>query len=165
MNKAYLLIGGNMGNRMANLKHACNVIESRCGAILTQSSVYETAAWGMEDQPDFYNQALLLETALQPECLMQTLLDIETDMGRVRIQNMGPRVIDIDILFIVGQVIDTPILQSPHPRMAQRRFVLEPLAEIAADIQEPLTHKKIATLLAECTDNLEVHRLTNTEQL
>jgi len=159
MNRAYLLIGGNMGDRKVNLQRACDEIERRCGAVLSRSSLYETAAWGVENQPDFYNQALLLETETAPESLMQTLLDIETFMGRVRTEHMGPRVIDIDILFVEGQIIQTDILQSPHPRMAQRRFVLEPLAEIAPDAVDPLTHKTVATLLAECSDPLEVHKL------
>ncbi|WP_447640650.1 MULTISPECIES: 2-amino-4-hydroxy-6-hydroxymethyldihydropteridine diphosphokinase [Chitinophagaceae] len=165
MNRAYLLIGGNLGDRMAHLKDACAEIERRCGIILAKSSIYETAAWGMEDQPDFYNQAIVLETSIFPERLMQILLDIEASMGRVRKEKMGPRIIDIDIAFIEDQLFNTNILQSPHPRMAQRRFVLEPLAEIAPDVREPQTHKKIATLLAACTDPLEVRRLTNTEQL
>ncbi len=161
MNRAYLLIGGNMGDRMANLKHACVEIEQRCGTIAARSSVYETAAWGIEDQPDFYNQALILNTSIFPERLMQLLLDIETSMGRTRTEEMGPRIIDIDILFIEDQLFNTKILLSPHPRMTQRRFALEPLAEIAPDVREPLTHKKIATLLAECTDPLEVRKLDN----
>ena len=159
MNRAYLLIGGNMGDRMANLKRACEEIERRCGTILAKSSVYRTAAWGAEDQPAFYNQALILDSPIFPESLMQLLLDIETSMGRVRTGKMGPRVIDIDILFVEGQLFQTDMLKSPHPLMAQRRFALEPLAEIAPEAREPFSHKKITTLLAECTDPLAVHKL------
>lgn len=164
MNRAYLLIGGNMGNRMANLRHAREEIARRCGTILALSSIYETAAWGLEGQADFYNQAVVLATSIFPERLMQILLDIETSMGRVRMEKMGPRIIDIDILFIEDQLFNTRILKSPHPLMAQRRFALEPLAEIAAEVREPLTHKKIATLLAECIDPLEVRKLANATQ-
>ncbi|PZP48483.1 MAG: 2-amino-4-hydroxy-6-hydroxymethyldihydropteridine diphosphokinase [Pseudopedobacter saltans] len=159
MNRAYLLIGGNMGDRKANLKRACDEIAERCGTIVAQSSIYETAAWGLEDQPDFYNQAIILDTGILPERLMQMLLDIETIMGRKRLEKMGPRIIDIDILFIEDQLFNTNILKSPHPLMAQRRFALEPLAEIASDARDPFTHKKIATLLEECTDPLEVHKI------
>lgn len=159
MNRAYLLIGGNMGDRMANLKLACDEIERRCGTIVAKSSIYETDAWGVQDQPDFYNQAIILATSIFPERLMQILLDIETAMGRVRTEKMGPRIIDIDILFIEDQLFNTNILKSPHPLMAQRRFALVPLAEIAPDARDPYTHKKIATLLMECTDELEVRKL------
>lgn len=159
MNRAYLLIGGNMGDRMANLKRACEEIERRCGKIVAKSSIYETAAWGLEEQPDFFNQAIILETSILPERLMRTLLDIETFMGRVRNEKMGPRIIDIDILFIEDQLFNTNILKSPHPLMAQRRFALEPLAEIAPEARDPFSHKKISTLLAECTDTLEVRKL------
>lgn len=159
MNRAYLLIGGNMGDRMANLKRACEEIERRCGKIVAKSSIYETAAWGLEEQPDFFNQAIILETSILPERLMRTLLDIETFLGRVRNEKMGPRIIDIDILFIEDQLFNTNILKSPHPLMAQRRFALEPLAEIAPDARDPFSHKKISTLLAECTDTLEVRKL------
>lgn len=159
MNRAYLLIGGNMGDRMANLKRACEEIALRCGIIVARSSIYQTAAWGLEDQPDFYNQAIILDTAILPERLMQMLLYIETLIGRVRIEKMGPRVIDIDILFIEDQLFNTNILKSPHPLMAQRRFALEPLAEIAPDAIDPFSHKKIVTLLEECTDTLDVHKI------
>lgn len=148
-----------MGDRMANLKRACEEIERRCGKIVAKSSIYETAAWGLEEQPDFFNQAIILETSILPERLMRTLLDIETFMGRVRNEKMGPRIIDIDILFIEDQLFNTNILKSPHPLMAQRRFALEPLAEIAPEARDPFSHKKISTLLAECTDTLEVRKL------
>ncbi|MFT4204324.1 MAG: 2-amino-4-hydroxy-6-hydroxymethyldihydropteridine diphosphokinase [Chitinophagaceae bacterium] len=163
MNRAYLLIGGNMGDRIANLQHACEEIERRCGTITAKSAIYETEAWGVDDQPDFYNQALILESSIFPERLMQMFLDIETEMGRVRTEYFGSRTIDIDILFIEDQLFNTHLLKSPHPLMRQRRFALVPLAEIASEVREPRSYRKIATLLAECTDPLEVRRLDITQ--
>src|SRR5690349_8424024 len=98
MNKAYLLTGGNLGNRLNNLEQARKLIEQYCGRIVHQSSVYETAAWGFKEQPDFYNQALEIETELSAAELMKTILMTEEKMGRKREIKMGPRIIDIDIL-------------------------------------------------------------------
>src|SRR6478609_940980 len=124
MNKAYLLTGGNLGNRSENLLTAYNYIEQYCGEIVRKSSVYETAAWGLEDQPDFYNQVLFINTELTAHKLIETLLRIENIMGRERVVKMGPRTIDIDILFFNGDIINEPTLVIPHPRMQNRRFVL-----------------------------------------
>jgi 2-amino-4-hydroxy-6-hydroxymethyldihydropteridine diphosphokinase len=99
MNKAYLLTGGNEGNRLSHLLQAITNIEKYCGEITARSSLYESAAWGKTDQPDFVNQTLLLQTSLIAQDLMQKILDIEEKMGRKRIQQYGPRTIDIDILF------------------------------------------------------------------
>lgn len=159
MNKAYLLTGGNLGNRLDNLYKAADYMEQYCGKIICKSSVYETAAWGLEDQPDFYNQVLLINTALSARELISQLLTIENKMGRKREVKMGPRTIDIDILFYNDSVINEPDLVIPHPRMQDRRFVLMPLAETAPDFIHPVFHKKISQLLLECADRLNVYKI------
>lgn len=159
MNIVYLLIGGNLGDRLDNLHKAIEAIGENCGQILAVSSIYETEAWGYTDQPSFYNQAIQLETSIFPERLMKKLLETESKLGRVREEKMGPRVIDIDILLVEDQLFNTDILKAPHPFLAQRRFALIPLAEIAADVRDPASHKRISTLLAECPDTLEVKKL------
>jgi 2-amino-4-hydroxy-6-hydroxymethyldihydropteridine diphosphokinase len=162
MNIAYLLIGGNLGNRSENLQKAIQYIEQSCGEIIQSSAIYETAAWGLTDQPSFYNQALILSSELQPNQLMQSLLTIETDMGRVREIKMGPRIIDLDILLIDQLIQQNELLEIPHPALALRRFALLPLAEIAPDLVHPILHKTIETLLLECLDVLDVQKLSVT---
>lgn len=160
MNKAYLLIGGNLGDRTAYLFQARELIQRKCGNIPLISSVYETAAWGLEDQPSFYNQALLLETTMHAATLMQELLDIETVIGRERSVKMGPRTIDIDVLLYNDAVIDTALIRVPHPHLPQRRFALMPLAEIAPLLEHPVLHKTIQELLESCGDELDVHKIS-----
>lgn len=159
MNETYLLTGGNIGNRLAYLSKTKEEIEKRCGRILKESSVYETAAWGKEDQEAFLNQVLKIETNLDPEELLKTILQIEEYLGRKRELKYGPRTIDIDILFFNEAVINQPSLKIPHPQMQNRRFVLSPLNEIASDKLHPSLHKTIAQLLAECPDPLAVNKL------
>jgi 2-amino-4-hydroxy-6-hydroxymethyldihydropteridine diphosphokinase len=158
MNRTYLLIGGNMGHREANLAAASEMIHRRCGSVLEHSSLYETAAWGLENQPDFLNQVLLVETALQPRALLAELLEIEQELGRIRQQKNGPRTIDLDIILYNDEVIQEPGLQIPHPRMASRRFVLTPLAELAGKLIHPVSLKSIDQMLAECPDPLPVNK-------
>jgi len=159
MNKAYLLTGGNIGNREKTLGKALTLIHKYCGNISAQSSIYETAAWGKTDQSSFLNQALELETDQPPGQLLRQLLKIETEIGRVREEKYGPRIIDIDILFYNEEILNDPLLKLPHPEIQNRRFVLVPLAEIAAGFIHPVLKKTIAELLAICPDNLEVSRI------
>lgn len=159
MNLAYLLIGGNLGNRSANLQNALHKIEKNCGKILDLSAIYETAAWGLSNQPSFYNQAVSIQTNLEPKVLMEQLLAIETNMGRIRSVKLGPRLIDLDILLIDQLILDTEILILPHPSMEQRRFALLPLAEIAPNLIHPILQKTILELLLVCKDQLDVQKL------
>lgn len=157
MNNSYLLIGGNEGDRQAALAEARTLLEA-AGAIRQTSSLYETAPWGKTDQPWFLNQALLLETPADAPALLGTLLDIEETMGRKRQEKYGPRRIDIDILFFNDAIIRLPDLVIPHPEIANRRFVLEPLKEIAPDHFHPVLHLSVRELLLACTDRLEVKK-------
>jgi 2-amino-4-hydroxy-6-hydroxymethyldihydropteridine diphosphokinase len=134
-------------------------IEILAGPITAQSSSYETAAWGKTDQPPFLNQALAIDTKLEPALLLQTLLAIEQSLGRVRTERWEPRPIDIDILFYGDQVITEPDLVIPHPSMEQRRFVLVPLNEIAGEVTHPGSGKTVRQLLEECGDVLGVRPL------
>ncbi len=159
MNTAYLLAGSNIGNKIAYLLQAAKLIEQQCGSIIAKSPVYETAAWGITNQPSFYNQAFALQTNLPPDMLMQALLHIEATIGRQRTIKMGPRIIDLDILLIDNLILQTDLLTVPHPHLAERRFALTPLAEIAPALVHPVMRKTIQTLLMECADELPVRRL------
>lgn len=159
MNKAYLLTGGNIGNPLENLGIARSNIEQYCGEILQYSDIYRTGAWGVEDQPDFFNQALCIATNQTPAMLMDTLLSIEASMGRMRTAKMGPRIIDIDILFYNNLIINIPQLQLPHPRLHLRKFVLTPMAQIAPELEHPVFNKTIINLLEDCPDTLNVYKI------
>lgn len=158
MNEAYLLTGGNIGNRLDYLSKAKEAIRKRCGSILKQSSIYETAAWGMENQEAFLNQVLKIETDLAPEVLLKTILQIEEELGRKRQLKYGPRTVDIDILFFNDEIINQEGLKIPHPQMQNRRFVLVPLNEIACGKIHPVFQKPVSELLDECPDLLEVNK-------
>jgi 2-amino-4-hydroxy-6-hydroxymethyldihydropteridine diphosphokinase len=160
MNHAYLLIGGNVGDRMGRLQFALRLIEAELGNVRVVSSIYETAAWGKTVQPDFLNQALLVETELSALALMSAILDLELRMGRVRNDKYGPRTIDIDILFYDHDIINIQGLQIPHPQIQNRKFVLCPLFEIAPHFIHPILNKDIEALLEECTDLLDVKKIS-----
>jgi 2-amino-4-hydroxy-6-hydroxymethyldihydropteridine diphosphokinase len=154
---AYLSLGSNLGNREQNLREAIRRA-SALGRIVAVSSFYETEPVEFTDQPWFLNCVIALETTAEPAHLMGELLRIEAEMGRERIQKKGPRSIDIDILLFADLVVNTPELTIPHPAMARRRFVLEPLAEIVPELRHPLLGKTVRELLAELPPGQTVKR-------
>jgi 2-amino-4-hydroxy-6-hydroxymethyldihydropteridine diphosphokinase len=151
----FLLLGSNLGDRLANLDEA----KRQLGNVVASSSVYETAAWGNTNQGSFLNQVVQIDSKLSPENLLKRIQDIETSMGRKRLEKWGPRLIDIDILFYGNQIINSDNLIVPHPEIQNRRFALTPLAEIAPSFLHPVLKKTISTLLKECKDPLPVTRL------
>ena len=154
---AYLSLGSNIGDREVHLREAIRRLES-AGKLRFVSSIYETEPVEFTEQPQFLNCAVALETSSTSELLMLQLLTIEKAMGRQRIQKKGPRTIDLDILLFGGEVVDTPGLTIPHPAMQYRRFVLEPLAEIAPDALHPVLKKSVRELLKEVPPGQEVHK-------
>ena len=148
MKTAFLALGANVGDREGNLRDALRQLESEELRVVQRSSLYETAPQEVLDQPWFLNAVVEVETSLFPLQLLARIRQVERDMGRRRVTPKGPRNIDIDILFYGRSVIAAPELEVPHPRMAQRRFVLEPLAEIAPDFRDPLTGKTANEMLA-----------------
>ncbi len=141
-----------MGDRWRNLGEARAQITA-CGLrILRESSIYETAPRDVFEQPWFLNQVLECETDLLPRVLLAKLQKIEREMGRKKIVPKGPRLIDIDILLVGSSIIATENLQVPHPRMAERRFVLESLAELAPELRHPITNRSVREMLADVSD-------------
>lgn len=143
----YLSLGSNIGDRAGHLNTAIQRLES-LGKVVATSSFYETEPVEVTAQPWFFNGVVALETEKMPRQLIAAILDLEQTMGRRRLQKKGPRMIDIDILLFGNSVIDLPGLTVPHPAMHERRFVLQPLAEIAPDVLHPVLKKKIRELLA-----------------
>lgn len=160
----FLLLGSNQGDRGRLLQRATAEMNMKIGAVLQKSSVYQTAAWGMPLQPDFYNQVLRVETRLTAGQLLEAIFSIERALGRVRTARWSPRTIDIDILYFGGSVIDRADLAIPHPAIAKRRFTLVPLAEISPDFIHPVLQKTNAALLQECDDPLAVKRVDGADE-
>jgi 2-amino-4-hydroxy-6-hydroxymethyldihydropteridine diphosphokinase len=155
-NEVFISLGSNLGDRAENLKTAIHAIELKVGAIVRQSSVYETKPWGKSNQPDFFNQVILVHSDLSPQDCLLLLSAVEEQMGRKREEKWGARIIDLDLLYVGDEVIHTEKLSLPHPGISQRRFVLVPLIEIAPDFVHPQLRKDHRQLLSECSDLLEV---------
>ena len=155
MNTAVLLTGGNVGNREKYLAEAQERIGGSCGNLVAFSPIYETDAWGKQDQNSFLNQALVLQTGLSPAQLLKAILSIETELGRIRTEKYGPRTIDIDIIFYNDAVIAMEGLIIPHPEVANRRFALQCLVGVVPRYIHPVFKKTVEKLLADCQDPLQ----------
>jgi 2-amino-4-hydroxy-6-hydroxymethyldihydropteridine diphosphokinase len=158
-NLVYLSLGSNLGDREAHLRDAIARLPTE-GQVISVSSLYETEPVEFTDQAWFLNCAVALETTETPEHLLADILNVEHEMGRQRVQKKGPRIIDIDILLFSGKIIDSPELTVPHPAMHKRRFVLQPLAEIAAAVRHPVLKKTIRELLDALPAGQTVRRIT-----
>lgn len=157
MNESVLLLGSNMGDRLAEIKHAENEISKSAGDVIKSSKVYETASWGDESLAPFLNKVILIKTKLTPVYLLETLLHIEKEMGRSRTNKWESRKIDIDILFYNDELIQLPQLIIPHPYLHERKFTLVPLVEILPEMIHPLFKKTSKELLVQLTDTLSVY--------
>ena len=154
---AYLGIGSNLGDKKANCRRAIELLE-KSGRVVRDSSLYCTEPMGYQEQDDFVNAVVEIETSLSPEALLDQCRSIEEDLGRVRTIHWGPRTIDVDILLYGARMIETPELTIPHPQLHNRRFVLVPLCEIAPQALHPKLQKTAAGLLLELQDNSRVMR-------
>lgn len=164
MNKIFLITGGNIGNRKKKLNFAASLIEERIGKIIRRSKIYETDAWGITNQSTFYNQILIVESKFSAQKVIKKILEIEEEMGRVRSVKNAPRIIDIDVLFFNDDTVNEPNLIIPHQEIANRRFVLMPLSELAPDFIHPVLKKSIKELLSICNDELKVAPLPHLSQ-
>ncbi|WP_461041068.1 2-amino-4-hydroxy-6-hydroxymethyldihydropteridine diphosphokinase [Spirosoma harenae] len=151
-----ILLGANLGDRLQTLNRAIRLIDERVGLVVQQSNLYETAPWGVIDQPSFLNQVLVVETNLEPLEVLRQTQQTEEDLGRVRLEKWGARLIDIDILYYDQLILQTDKLTIPHPFLHLRRFTLVPLAEVAPDFVHPTLQKTSLELLADCEDKSEV---------
>ncbi len=157
--RAYFLLGSNLGDRKLNLAIAVTKLTEQIGEVIVKSSIYETAPWGKTDQPGFLNQAIVIKSKISAVQLLSKILAIEQQMGRVRLEKWGQRLIDIDLIFNENEVLNTDNLQLPHPEMHKRKFVLVPLVEIAPDFIHPILNQKISEILFTLNDNLSVLKI------
>ncbi|TDS17172.1 2-amino-4-hydroxy-6-hydroxymethyldihydropteridine diphosphokinase [Sphingobacterium paludis] len=159
MNKVFLLLGANLGEPLAQLHSAAAAIKNRIGSINQESRIYASEAWGVLDQPPFLNQVLDVNTELSALSVLDRIQEIEHDLGRRRLEKWGARLIDIDILYYNDEIIQQERLSVPHPYIAQRKFTLIPLVEIAADFIHPILLETNESLLTACDDALKVQLL------
>lgn len=162
MNRAFLGLGGNLGNRLENLYFVRKALRRSCGQIRSASCIYESPAWGYDSSRPFLNQVVELETTLRPLELLGQLRRIESELGRKREQGgYSDRTVDIDLLFFEQEQISMEELELPHPRLASRRFVLQPLADIAPDLRHPVLDQSIRQLLEACADDSVLKTVVN----
>lgn len=159
LKETYLLLGSNLGERELILEKAICAIEKKIGLVFAKSSIYETEAWGKTDQPSFLNLAIGVKTILEPFHLLQGVLAIEEELGRIRHEKWGARLIDIDIIFYGEEIINLgEALKIPHPEMQNRKFVMQPLADIAPDFVHPMLKRSLSEILGTLTDTLYVEK-------
>jgi len=159
MSEVYLLLGANLGDRLAQMSNAFQEIKAQVGEIVRYSALYQTEAWGREGGPPYLNQVLCVETQLLPFELLTVINEIENKLGRTRMAKWESRLIDIDILFYGEELINDINLVIPHPYIQKRKFTLVPLAEIAPLLVHPVLKKAIRELLIELDDPLEVQKI------
>lgn len=159
MNNVYLLLGANLGNPSQQLQSAAKMVAQQLGNIIARSEFYRSEAWGVEEQPDFYNQVLSVETDHTARETLHICQHIENTLGRVRKEKWGARVIDIDILYFNTEIIDSDDLKVPHPYLHLRRFTLLPLTEIVPNFVHPILGDTNDELLAQCPDTLSVFKI------
>lgn len=151
--RVFLGLGSNLGNRDQNLKQAIRSLSAEPAVrVRKKSPVYETEPWGVKEQNFFLNQAVEIETSLEPDALLRLCKDIEERMGRKNAMRWGPRTIDADILLFGDRIVKTPELEIPHPKLSERKFILVPLAGIAGNIRVPGLDKTVGVLLKQCPD-------------
>jgi 2-amino-4-hydroxy-6-hydroxymethyldihydropteridine diphosphokinase len=159
-NNIFILLGSNLGDRQAILSSARQAIQAQCGKILKLSHLYETAPWGFESNNWFLNQVIEIESVMDATPLLNRLLEIEKNLGRIRTSmQYSSRNIDIDLLYFGDEVINSAQLEVPHPRLHLRKFTLLPLCEIAANFMHPLLQKTQLELLQQVADESVVRRL------
>ena len=154
----FLSLGGNLGNTREIFEGAYPLIEKKVGKISVYSSIYQTEAWGPIPQADFLNQVLLVSTTLNPQACLTEMLAIEKEFGRERKERWGPRTLDLDLLYYGDMIIVEADLVIPHPRIAERKFILTPLAEIAPMYVDPVSGLTANAMLLACEDTSEVNR-------
>ncbi len=154
----YLLLGSNLNHPFEQLKQACSKLAQEAGEIKKYSGIYQSAAWGKEDQNDFLNQIVVVNSHLSPWEMLRCIQQIELEMGRQREVRWGERTIDIDILYADSLIIQNAELTIPHPEIQNRRFTLVPLNEVAPEFIHPSIQKTNSELLAACVDPLPVTR-------
>jgi 2-amino-4-hydroxy-6-hydroxymethyldihydropteridine diphosphokinase len=155
----YLLLGSNLGNRQLFLNKAIILIENEIAPVSKISSIYETQSWGKTDAPDYLNQVIVLQTTLPAQVVLKKILAIENELGRRREEKWGSRTIDIDILFYGQELINEQGLHVPHPELQNRRFTLEPLAEVAPHFVHPVLNKTALQLTKALKDSLLVKKI------
>jgi 2-amino-4-hydroxy-6-hydroxymethyldihydropteridine diphosphokinase len=163
MTTACLSLGSNIGDRAANIERAIAALPAHGVRVIKQSRLYETEPVEMREQDWFLNGVIKVQTELQPQELMAALLGVEQSMGRQRVMPKGPRIIDLDILLFGSVILKQPQLEIPHPRLAERRFVLVPFAEIAPNVMHPVFGKTIRELLEITPDKSEVREAKSGE--
>ena len=156
MNEVFLMLGGNLGDRLNFLDAAINLIEQRIGKIFRKSSIYETEPFGIAEQPYFLNQVVTVLNDFSANDLMKTILEIEEQLGRTRNLKWAQRNIDIDILFLGDKVFNETNVTIPHPGIEFRNFVLVPLNEVIPDFVHPVINKPITEIMSKCNDPLAV---------
>lgn len=155
LESVFVLLGSNLGDRELLVNQASKMIGGRCGKIVAKSRLYESEPWGFKSEHWFLNQVVKVETAFSPDALMGVLLEIEKELGRDRsVPHEGyvSRPMDLDILYFGNEIIDTQMVNAPHPRLHERRFTLLPLCDIAPDYVHPVMKKTNLQLLDECQD-------------